>query len=53
MYTGITKIYLRKTVGHVVTKPVQIEGTTNFFTPGKMFFFVVQISAARRCEFML
>jgi len=25
--TGITKIYYRKTVGHVFTKPVQIEGT--------------------------
>jgi len=28
MYSGITKIYYRKTVGHVFTKPVQIEGTT-------------------------
>jgi len=28
MYTAITKIYYRKTVGHVFTKPVQIEGTT-------------------------
>ena len=27
MYSGITKIYDRKTVGHVFTKPVQIEGT--------------------------
>jgi hypothetical protein len=27
MYSRITKIY-RKTVGHVFTKPVQIEGTT-------------------------
>jgi hypothetical protein len=27
-YSGITKIYYRKTVGHVFTKPVQIEGTT-------------------------
>jgi hypothetical protein len=26
MYSGITKIYYRKTVGHVFTKPVQIEG---------------------------
>jgi len=25
---GITKIDYRKTVGHVFTKPVQIEGTT-------------------------
>ena len=32
MYSAITKIYYRKTVGHVFTKPVQIEGTTqNFF----------------------
>jgi hypothetical protein len=29
MYSGITKIYYRKTVGHVFTKPVQIlEGNT-------------------------
>jgi hypothetical protein len=28
MYSGITKIYYRKTVGHVFTKPLQIEGTT-------------------------
>ena len=27
MYSEITKIYYRKTVGHVFTKPVQIEGT--------------------------
>jgi len=33
MYSGITKIYYRKTVGHVFTKPVQIEGTTQ-----KIFF---------------
>jgi hypothetical protein len=33
MYSRITKIYYRKTVGHIFTKPVQIEGTTqnNFF----------------------
>jgi len=28
MYPGITKIYYRKTVGHVFMKHVQIEGTT-------------------------
>jgi hypothetical protein len=27
MYSGITKICCKKTVGHVFTKPVQIEGT--------------------------
>jgi hypothetical protein len=27
MYSRITKIYYRKTVGQVFTKPVQIEGT--------------------------
>ena len=32
MYSGITKIYYRKTVGHVFKKPVQIEGTTQIFT---------------------
>ena len=26
MYSGITKLYYRKTLGHVFTKPVQIEG---------------------------
>jgi len=31
MYSGITKIYYRKTVGHVFTKPVQIEETTQKF----------------------
>ena len=28
MYSGTTKIYYRKTAGHVFTKPIQIEGTT-------------------------
>ena len=31
MYSGITKIYHRKTIGQVFTKPVQIEGTTQKF----------------------
>ena len=33
----ITKIYYRKTVGHVLTKPVQIEGTTQTFSPLSCF----------------
>ena len=33
MYSGITKVYYRKTVGHVFTKPVQIEGATQKFPP--------------------
>jgi len=33
MYSGITKIYYRKTVGHVFTKPVQIEGKTLKYFP--------------------
>jgi len=37
MYSGITKNYYRKTVGHVFTKPVQIEGITNFFPPVSCF----------------
>jgi hypothetical protein len=37
MYSGITKIYGRKTVGHVFTKPVQIEGTQKFFSPESCF----------------
>ena len=52
MYSRNTKIYYRKTVGHVFTKPVQIEGTTQIFFPGKLFFIVVHISTARRCEYM-
>ena len=52
MCSGITKIYCRKTVGHVFTKPVQIKATTQIFPPTKLFFIVVHISAARRCECM-
>jgi hypothetical protein len=47
MYSGITKMYYGETVGHVFTKPVQIEGTTQIFFPSKLFFIVVHISAAR------
>ena len=32
MYSGIANIYYRKTVGHVFTKPVRIEGKTQKFT---------------------
>jgi len=28
MYSGNTKIYYRKTAGHVFTRPIQIEGKT-------------------------
>jgi hypothetical protein len=42
MYSGITKIDYRKTVGHVFIKPVQIEGTKNLFSI-KLFFIVVHI----------
>jgi len=38
MYSRITKIYYRKTLGHVFTKPVQIEGTTQKFFPSKFVF---------------
>jgi len=31
MYSGITKIYYRNTVGHVFTKPVQLKGRTKIF----------------------
>jgi hypothetical protein len=31
MYSGIIKIYYRKPVEHVFTKPVQIEGKIQFF----------------------
>ena len=33
MYSWITKMYYRKTVGHVFTKPVQIERTTQIPPP--------------------
>jgi hypothetical protein len=46
------KIYDRKTVGHVFTKPVQIEGTNQYFFHRKLFFIIVHLSADRRCEFM-
>jgi hypothetical protein len=52
MYSGITKIYYRKTVRHIFTTPVQIEGTSQNFFPTKLFFIIVHISAARRCECM-
>ena len=41
----ITKICYRKIVGHVFTKPVQTEGTTQIFYPSKLFFIEVHISA--------
>jgi hypothetical protein len=31
MYSTITKIYYRKTVGHIFMNPVQIDGTTQKF----------------------
>jgi hypothetical protein len=53
MYSGITKIYYRKTVGRVFTKPVQLEGKTEKkIFPSTLFFIVVHISAARRRECM-
>ena len=54
MYSGITKIYYWKTVGHVFKKPVQLEGTAQNFSPPVSCFFliVVHISAARRREGM-
>jgi len=37
MYSGITKFYYRKTVGHVFAKPVQIIGTTQSPPPVSCF----------------
>jgi hypothetical protein len=48
MYPGITKIYDRKTVGPVFSKPVPIEGITQFFSPRKLFFTAVYTSATRQ-----
>jgi hypothetical protein len=36
--SGVTKIYDRKTVGHVFTKPVQIEGTSQKLFSQKVVF---------------
>jgi hypothetical protein len=53
MCSGKKKIYYKKTVRKVFTKPVQIDGTTkSFFFSRKLHFIVVHISAARRCECM-
>jgi hypothetical protein len=52
MYSGITKIYDRKTVGHVFTKPVQIEGKTQKTFSQKVVSIIVHISAARRSDCM-
>jgi hypothetical protein len=40
MYSGITKIYYRKTVVHIFTKPVQIEGTTKNIFFGVVHYFL-------------
>jgi len=53
MYSGITKIYYRNTVGHVFTKPLQIEGTTQFFFPVSCFslwFTFLSLGDARLCS---
>jgi hypothetical protein len=47
MYSGITKIYDRKTVGQVFTKPVRIEGITQKRFSQKVVLIVVHISAAQ------
>ena len=44
MYYKITKNYYGKTVGHVFTKPVQIEGTTEFPPPPTVSFFSSQFT---------
>ena len=38
MYSGITEFYYKKTVGHVFTKRVQIEGKTKKKNPSKFTF---------------
>ena len=37
MYSRITEIYYRKTVGHIFTKHIQIEGKTQNIFPSKFF----------------
>jgi hypothetical protein len=51
MYSGITKIYYRKTAGHIFTKPIQIERTTQKFFPSKFSFIVVHTFAAISKEY--
>jgi hypothetical protein len=46
MYSRITTIYDSKSVGHVFTKPVQVEGTNQTFESQEVFFVVVFISTA-------
>jgi hypothetical protein len=43
MYSGGTKIDDRKTVGHILTNPVQIEGKTQTVFPQKVILIVVHI----------
>ena len=44
------KIYFKKSVADVFTKPLQIEGTNENPPPINLLFVIVNISAARRCE---
>ena len=45
MYSEITKLFYRKTVGYVFTKPIQLEGTTKkFIETGRL---CKQISSVR------
>jgi len=37
MYSLITNIYYRKSVGHIFTKHIQMDGTTQFFSPVSCF----------------
>ena len=46
MYSGITKICYRKTVGYVFTKPVQIEGPP-LWSSGQSFWLQIQRSRVR------
>ena len=54
MYSRITKICYRKTVGHVFTKPVQLEGTTQkiFFPVGcfSSYFTFLPLGDASVCS---
>jgi len=49
MYSGITKIYYRKTVGHMLRNLYRYREQLKNFFPSKLFFIVVHITAARRC----
>ena len=55
MYSWITKLYYRKTVGHVLCETCTDRRNNSKSPPpppSKLFFIIVHVCAARRCECM-